>query len=159
MQKSSFDPIANKDACKLILGSLPGDRSLEMNEYYGHTQNRFWRVIATIFNESFPRDYREKQELLLRNKIAVWDVAHSAFRPGSLDSAIRNEMPNDINFFLIRHPKIQTICFNGKKAEAMYKKYFDKDTKKNYLSMPSTSPANAGCSMDQLITEWKKMLL
>lgn len=159
MQKSSFDPIANKDACKLILGSLPGDRSLEMNEYYGHTQNRFWRVIATIFNESFPRDYREKQELLLRNKIAVWDVAHSAFRPGSLDSAIRNEMPNDINGFLIRHPKIQTICFNGKKAEAMYKKYFDKDTKKNYLSMPSTSPANAGCSMDQLITEWKKMLL
>ncbi len=156
--KFSFAPIVGEDACVLVLGSIPGDRSLALNEYYGHPQNRFWRVLARICGQEVPLSYPEKREMLLRNGIALWDVAHKAFRPGSMDSDIRDETPNDIPALTATLPRLHTIAFNGKTAERLYDKYFPRLPNLRYLSMPSTSPANATFSLDRLCECWGKLM-
>lgn len=156
--KISFPPISDKDTQILILGSIPGDKSLELQEYYGHPRNRFWKVISNITCQEEPISYSAKKALLLKSKIGVWDVAHSAVRKGSLDSAIQNEAPNDILSFLSGHPDIKVIGFNGKKAEAMYDKYFKKMDGILYFSLPSTSPANASMRLERLCKIWKQLV-
>ncbi|MCM1532307.1 MAG: DNA-deoxyinosine glycosylase [Bacteroides sp.] len=156
--KFSFEPLAGKEARVLVLGSIPGDRSLELNEYYGHPQNRFWRMLACLCNETMPGTYPEKKELLLRNGIALWDVAHKAVRPGSMDSDIRNEAPNDIPALMASLPNLHTVAFNGKTAEKLYDKYFSRLPGIRYLPMPSTSPANARFTLDKLCACWGQML-
>ena len=101
--KKSFEPIANADTTILILGSMPGDKSLELGEYYGHSRNRFWKIISTITGNDLPLTYSDKKELLIRAKIGVWDVVHKANRKGSLDSAIKDEEPNDLESFIPNH--------------------------------------------------------
>ena len=157
--KFSFAPIVGKDARVLVLGSIPGDRSLALNEYYGHPQNRFWRVLARLCEQEVPRTYAEKREMLLRNGIALWDVAHQAFRPGSMDSDIRDEKPNDIPALAASLPQLHTIAFNGKTAERLHDKYFPRAANLRYLAMPSTSPANAAFSLEKLCACWEKMML
>jgi hypoxanthine-DNA glycosylase len=156
--KSSFDPITKKDIEILILGTLPGDKSIELQEYYGHSRNRFWKVIARITNNETPENYLDKIVLLSTSKIAVWDIAHKAIRKGSLDTAIFQEKPNDINGFIQNHPNLKVIGFNGKKAEALHDKYFERSDKIKYYSLPSTSPANAKFGMDKISEIWLKIL-
>lgn len=152
--KQSFLPLENATAEVLILGSIPGDRSIELQQYYGHPQNRFWRVIASVIGSELPLDYDARQQMLLVNRIALWDVARQADRVGSLDSAIRNEEPNDIKTFITQHPMLKIIAFNGKKAEQLYDKYFERSTHIKYLSLHSTSPANAACKINELQEKW-----
>ncbi|MDL2142718.1 DNA-deoxyinosine glycosylase [Flavobacterium tructae] len=155
MKSFSFPPISNKDAVILILGTMPGTKSLELNQYYGHSQNNFWKFMFVILKEDLSTDYETRKALLQKNNIAVWDVLQHCDRIGSLDSAIKNETPNDFETFLKQHPNITTILFNGQKAAAFFKKYVQ--LKKNYhlITLPSTSPANAGKSYESKLQEWK----
>ena len=156
--KISFAPIADPETKILILGTMPGEKSLALNEYYGHPQNRFWRTLAAITNQQIPSSYAEKKQLLSNAHIGVWDVAHKAHRIGSLDSAIKQEEPNDLKSFISAHKKLQVIGFNGKLAEKLYDKYFERVDTIRYVSLPSTSPANAGTGLEALCEKWKQLL-
>ena len=151
----------DNDSKILILGSMPGVKSLEEQQYYAHPQNRFWKVMGHICNEPNLQgfDYHIKLQILLNNNIALWDTIESCKREGSLDSNIQNEKPNDIKDLLKKHPNIQTICLNGNKSYSAFKKYFpDLLEKYNCHKMPSTSPANARYSLDILMREWTKIV-
>ncbi len=152
--KTSFPPITSPEIEILILGSIPGDLSIAENEYYGHPRNRFWRVLATLTNSETPKNYSDKKGLLLQNRIGLWDVAFKANRKGSLDSGIKNAVPNDIATLISQHPRLKIIGFNGRKAEALHDRFFDRQVDLRYWSLPSTSPANAGCSLDELCERW-----
>lgn len=156
--KASFAPISASDARVLILGSLPGDKSLELAQYYGHPQNRFWKILAEILGKALPQSYEDRKAFLLRSQIAVWDVAHTAQRKGSLDTAIFNEVPNELLPFIAQHPHLHTIGFNGQKAEKLYDKYFDRVEGIRYLSLPSTSPANCRIRFDDMCAHWRELM-
>ena len=158
----SFNPSIDNDSKILILGSMPGVKSLEAHQYYAHPQNRFWKVMGAICNEpnltNF--DYEIKLKTLLDKKIAIWDTIKSCKRDGSLDVNIQSEIPNNIRKLLNEYPNIQTICLNGNKSYSAFKKYFsDLLEKYSCYKMPSTSPANAKYSLDVLINEWAKIVL
>lgn len=155
MKSYSFAPISSPDSKLLILGTMPGTKSLELNQYYGHSQNNFWKFLFMIFKEDFSADYETKKALLLKNKIALWDVLQYCDRVGSLDSAIKNEIANDFENFLIQHPNIETIFFNGQKAAAFFKKYVHLQKNYTLITLPSTSPANAGKTFQSKLDEWK----
>ena len=157
----SFKPSIDEHSTVLILGSMPGVKSLEEQQYYAHPQNRFWKVMASICNEPklYEFAYDLKLKTLLKNNIALWDTIKSCKREGSLDSDIQNETPNDIKGLLKNYSNIKTICLNGNKSYSAFKKYFpDLLEKYNCHKMPSTSPANARYSLDILIKEWSKVL-
>lgn len=156
--KTSFDPISNADTTILILGTMPGDKSLELGEYYGHSRNRFWKIISTITDNDLPITYTDKKALLLKTKIGIWDVAHKANRKGSLDSAIEDEEPNDLDSFIARHKNLKVIGFNGTKSQALFDKYFDRQSDLKYISLPSTSPANTGIDFDNICKQWRQLL-
>ncbi|MGC4042075.1 MAG: DNA-deoxyinosine glycosylase [Flavobacterium sp.] len=155
MKIQSFPSLSNPKAKVLILGTMPGEMSLALNEYYGHPRNHFWKLLSTIFNEPAPAEYALKKEMLQRNGIAVWDVLQACERQGSLDSAIIKEVPNDFTSFLEAHPSIELIVFNGQKAAAFFKKHVRIDKEYNFVTLPSTSPANASKSFEQKLSEWK----
>lgn len=157
----SFKPSIDNESKILILGSMPGIKSLEEQQYYAHPQNRFWKVMGNICNE--PKlselDYETKLKTLLNNNIALWDTIKSCKREGSLDSDIQNEKPNDIRKLLKTYPNIETICLNGNKSYSAFKKYFPVLFEKYACHrMPSTSPANARYSLNILIKEWFKII-
>lgn len=156
--KQSFAPLSTPESRILVLGSLPGDTSLLLNEYYGHPRNRFWKVISEITGYRFPGSYDEKKALLAQTRIAVWDVAHKAVRKGSLDTAIEQEEPNNLEPFILAHRNLKTVAFNGQKAEKLFDKYFDRKPDIRYLSLPSTSPANAAISFENLCKAWSRLL-
>lgn len=157
----SFKPSIDNESKILILGSMPGIKSLEEQQYYAHQQNRFWKVMGNICNE--PKlselDYETKLKTLLNNNIALWDTIKSCKREGSLDSDIQNEKPNDIRKLLKTYPNIETICLNGNKSYSAFKKYFPVLFEKYACHrMPSTSSANARYSLNILIKEWSKII-
>lgn len=154
MKSFSFAPITSQNANILILGTMPGTKSLELNQYYGHNQNNFWKFMFTILKEDFSNDYQTRRVLLQKNNIAVWDVLQFCDRIGSLDSAIKNEIANDFETFLTEHPNIKTILFNGQKAAAFFKKYVHLKKDYHLITLPSTSPANAGKSFNSKLEEW-----
>jgi hypoxanthine-DNA glycosylase len=154
MLKQSFLPIYHENAKFLILGSLPGDKSLEEQQYYAHPQNRFWKLLFTIMNKPFEHGYKERIQLLEDHQIALWDTCASATRMGSMDNAILEEVPNDIMGLLTNIPSIRTIIFNGKKAHELYDKYHTRVPDIAYHSLPSTSPANAQFSFERLEAAW-----
>lgn len=156
--KTSFPPILNLNATILILGSMPGDMSLELQEYYGHPRNRFWKVISAITSMAITNSYEDKKQLLHQSNIALWDVVQQATRKGSLDTAIKNEKPNELDRFLEQHKQLHTIAFNGKKAEALFDKYFTRRATIKYFSLPSTSPANAGIDFEGICKLWQKIV-
>ncbi|MEA9415444.1 DNA-deoxyinosine glycosylase [Flavobacterium sp. PL02] len=158
MESYSFDPISSPNASVLILGTMPGIKSLELGQYYGHKQNNFWKILFTVFNEDFTDVYEAKKEILIKNNIALWDVLKYCDRVGSLDSTIKNEITNDFDTFLKQHPDIKTILFNGQKAAAFFKKYIKVSDDYKLITLPSTSPANAGKSFDSKLNEWKIIL-
>lgn len=153
----SFKPSIDNNSKVLILGSMPGVKSLKEQQYYAHPQNRFWKVLGQICNVNTLQelDYSQKLTILLQNNIALWDTIKSCKREGSLDSDIQNEIPNNIKKLLKKYPNIENICLNGNKSYSAFKKYFpDLLQKYNCYRMPSTSPANAKYSLDRLVQEW-----
>lgn len=155
MKSFSFAPISTNDSEILILGTMPGTKSLELNQYYGHNQNNFWKFMFAILKEDFSNDYETRKALLQKNKIALWDVLQYCDRIGSLDSAIKNEIANDFEAFLKHHPNIKAILFNGQKAHTFFKKYVRLEKTYQLVTLPSTSPANTGKSFDSKLSEWK----
>ncbi|UIR57207.1 DNA-deoxyinosine glycosylase [Sphingobacterium sp. SRCM116780] len=158
MIKQCFLPLENQDIRLLILGSLPGDKSLQEQQYYAHPQNRFWKLMKLIFNVAEIHSYTDKLDLLLEHHIGLWDVCAQAQRKGSMDLDIIDEEPNDLDVFLADHPHIHTIIFNGQKAQKVFDKYFKKNPNYRYFTLPSTSPANAQYSLEKLLQEWRTVL-
>ena len=156
--KKSFEPISDSETMILILGTIPGDKSLELQEYYGNARNRFWKIISTITNNEFPLNYTDKKKLLLKTKIGVWDVAHKADRKGSLDSAIKNEEPNDLKDFIAKHKNLKVIGFNGTKSEILFNKYFGREKHIKYILLPSTSQANTKIDFENSCEIWRQIL-
>jgi len=151
---SSFPPIVDHESQVLILGSVPGVKSLEKQEYYGHPQNKFWKIIFELFDENFTENYDEKIEILKKNKIAVWDVIDTCERKGSLDSEIRNEEANDIENLLQKHPNIRAVFCNGGKALKNLNKILNKNSEIPVYLLPSTSPLHT-ISFDRKLEKWK----
>ena len=141
----------------LILGSFPSVRSREMAYFYGHPQNRFWRVLATLFEEPFPETKEEREAFLLRHRIAAWDVIASCTITGSSDSSIRDVRTNDLKPIL-RGAPIRQIFVNGKKAAELYRKYLLPELGREAVCLPSTSPANAAWSLEKLVAAWRQIL-
>ncbi|WP_433831907.1 DNA-deoxyinosine glycosylase [Flavobacterium anhuiense] len=154
MKSFSFAPISTPKSKILILGTMPGTKSLELNQYYGHNQNNFWKFMFQILGESFSNDYEIRKNLLIKNRVALWDVLQFCDRVGSLDSAIKNEIANDFEQFLAAHPQIESIIFNGQKAAAFFKKYVKLTKEYKTFTLPSTSPANASKTFQGKLEEW-----
>lgn len=153
----SFSPIINHQSKILILGSIPGVKSLEKQQYYAHPQNRFWKLIGLLcnYNNLSDLEYDNKLNILLNNKLALWDVIKSCERKGSMDSDILNESPNNFDLLLKKYPNIEKICFNGNKAYNAFKKYFPEFLLNyNHFVLPSTSPANARFRIENLYDIW-----
>ena len=155
MKKYSFSPISQSDARVLILGTMPSEQSLALQQYYGHPRNAFWKIIFSVFETPFATDYEQRKSLLVNNRIALWDVLEACVREGSLDSTIEQEVPNDFDSFLKAHPHIQTIYFNGQKAAKFFKQYVAVTGTYKLITLPSTSPANAGMSFEKKLLEWE----
>lgn len=148
-----IDPVYDKNSKVLILGSFPSVKSREAMFFYGHPQNRFWKVLAAVFDEKLPQTTEEKRMLLLRNGAALWDVIASCEIEGSSDSSIKNVVPNDLTEILAS-ADIGQIFVNGKTALKYYNKYLKELIGKEAICLPSTSPANAAWKMDSLIEAW-----
>ncbi|MGQ2985340.1 DNA-deoxyinosine glycosylase [Flavobacterium sp.] len=155
----SFDPVVNDDSKILILGTMPGEKSLELQEYYGNRGNQFWKLLFTLFNEELTQDYDLKLDLLKRHRIAVWDVLAGCEREGSLDSNIKKEIPNDLEGFYERHANIRHVFFSSKNAAAYYDKYVGRKQGIAYGTLPSPSGANATKSFAEKLAEWKQKIL
>ena len=153
----SFEPVYDKDSEILILGTLPSVKSRENNFYYGHKQNRFWKVLATLLKEPVPETIEEKKAMLLAHRIALWDVIQSCDIKGSSDSSIKNVQPTDIGMILEK-TNITRIYANGNKAGQLYKRYQFPVTGIEAMVLPSTSPANAAWSLERLCEVWHVIL-
>ncbi|MBN2878482.1 MAG: DNA-deoxyinosine glycosylase [Clostridia bacterium] len=146
-------PLYDKNSNILILGSFPSVKSREAQFFYGHPQNRFWKVIAAVFESEVPSTIEEKRNFLLSNGIAVWDVIGSCEITGSADSSIKNVSANDLSE-IIRNSNIGKIYTNGKTSYNLYNKYIKDRIMREAIYLPSTSPANAQYSLEKLIEEW-----
>ena len=149
-----FEPVFDAKCRVLILGSLPSVKSRQNDFYYGHPQNRFWRVLAAVLGEPVPRTIADKKRLLLTHHIALWDVLASCEITGSADSSIKNAVPNDLSAIL-SSANIRRIYTNGKTSKNYYKRFSEEITGRGSVCLPSTSPANAAWSLDRLINAWK----
>ena len=151
-------PVWNKNSRVLILGSFPSVKSRENGFFYGHRQNRFWKVLAAVFDFPVPETIEEKKQLLLENNIALWDVIAACDITGSADSSIRNVKPNDI-LPIIMKSKITAVFVNGNTAAKLYEKYLFPETKVKATALPSTSPANARFTLEMLKEKWSVIKL
>ena len=149
-----FEPVFDENSKVLILGTFPSVKSRENQFYYGHPQNRFWKVIAGLTESEVPQTIEEKKKLLLEHGIAIWDVIESCDIIGSSDSSIKNVVPNDIDD-IVKKSHIERIFTNGKKADELYKKYIEQTVGISAECLPSTSPANAVWTLEKLCEEWK----
>lgn len=146
-------PLYQKDSKILILGSFPSIKSREGMFFYHHPQNRFWKVISSVYQLPIPHTVEEKKALLMSCKIAVWDVIKSCEITGSADSSIKNVVPNDLSVIL-EVADIKNIITNGNTAHQLYGKYIYPQTRLEAIKLPSTSPANASYSLERLIKAW-----
>ncbi len=152
-----FGPICSGESQILILGSFPSVKSREQNFFYGHPQNRFWKVIAALYREEVPTTVEEKKELILRNGLALWDSVASCVTTGSADASIREVQANDLRVILDQCP-IRRICCNGRTSWQLYEKRIRPQTGLEALCLPSTSPANAQWTLPKLIKAWSVIL-
>ena len=152
----SFAPLLPAAPRLLILGSMPSVQSLKQQQYYGHPRNRFWPLIAALFDGDAGAPYPQRVAHLLAHRLALWDVLASCVRPGSADAAIRNdsEVPNRIDQLLAQNPGITRLYFNGAAAETSFHRHFPKLEGLTTQRLPSTSPANAAWSLERLIEAW-----
>ena len=137
----NFEPIFNKNTNVLILGTMPSPKSREVGFYYSHPQNKFWRILADLFEECVPQTNQQKKQFLLSHKIGLWDVLKSCSIDGADDSSIKNTEPNDLRYILDK-ADIRAIFTTGKKAQSLYKKYFANKINIPCFALPSSSPAN-----------------
>ena len=149
-----FPPLFDEQSRVLILGSFPSVKSRENMFYYGHRQNRFWRVIAAVFGEQVPETIPEKTQLILSRHLALWDSIGRCEIYGSADASIRGAEANDLRIIL-DHAPIQKICCNGRKAWEIYTRLIEPTTGRPAECLPSTSPANASWSVERLIEAWR----
>lgn len=152
--KHPFPPLYDKNSKILILGSFPSVKSREQLFFYGHKQNRFWKVISAVFDSPTPKSIEEKRVFLLNNNIALWDVIASCEITGSSDSSIKNVIANDLSE-IFKNADIKQIFVNGKTAEKYYNKFTKYTINRDAICLPSTSPANAAWSVERLIQSWK----
>ena len=146
-----FDAFFDKDSRVLILGTIPSPKSREQGFYYGHPQNRFWKVLADVLGDDVPQTVKERKDFLTRHNIALWDVLESCEIKGASDVSIRNARPNDMNRILKdEDTNIQAIFVAGTKAAKLYKKLCLPTCGVEAIQLPSTSPANCGCSDEKL---------
>lgn len=153
----TFMPVYDENSKLLILGSFPSVKSREQGFYYGHPQNRFWKVLAEVCGCEVPQTTEDKKRMLLANHIAIWDVIDSCDIIGSSDSSIKNVVPADIAGILSK-TKITRIFANGKTAGKLYQKFSEESTGIKAVVLPSTSPANAACTLEKLVEAWKTEL-
>ena len=153
-QIHNIEPIWDCNSRILLLGSFPSVKSREMAFFYGHPQNRFWKVIANIYEEELPKTIDEKKEMLLKHKIAIWDVIKSCDIIGSADNSIKNVVPNNLDI-IFKNANIENIYVNGNQALNLYNKYLLPIIKIKATLLPSTSPANATYSFEKLCTIWQ----
>jgi hypoxanthine-DNA glycosylase len=156
-----FPPIGHADAHTLILGSMPSRESLARQKYYAHPRNSFWPILTRLFGIS-TTDYGELTRQAAERGVAIWDVLQACVRHGSLDRDIddRSIVTNDFRAFFEQHPGITRVFFNGAKAEAVYRKHVlpalpESGSRIILQRLPSTSPANAGMTMEQKIEKWR----
>ena len=152
-----FGPLFGPDSRVLILGSFPSVKSREQNFFYGHPQNRFWKVVSALFGQEPPLTIPEKKELILSHGLALWDSIASCVITGSSDASIREVRPNDLRIILDSAP-IERIYCNGRKSHEMYEKYILPSLGREAACLPSTSPANAAWSLEKLIAAWSVIL-
>ena len=149
-----IEPIYDKDSKILILGSFPSVKSREANFFYHHPQNRFWRVLAAVYQDTVPEEIADKKAFLKRHQIALWDVIASCNIKGSSDSSISDVEVNDLNM-IIANSSVKHIYTNGNLADKLYHRYFDTIIDLPVTKLPSTSPANAAYSLDKLLSYWR----
>ncbi len=147
-------PIYDKNSKILILGSFPSQKSREQMFFYGHPQNRFWKVLAMIFECEVPETIDKKRNFLINRNIALWDVIASCDIVGSSDSSIKNVVNNDLSVIL-SSADIKRIFVNGRTAEKFYNKYIRDSIQREAICLPSTSPANAAWSLERLAEAWE----
>lgn len=153
----TFEPVYDRNSRILVLGSLPSVKSREQNFYYGHPQNRFWKVIAQLTGWQIPETIEDKKKMLFANGIAIWDVIAECDIIGSSDSSIKNVVVNDFEEILKEAP-IQKVYANGAKSYELYQKYAFEKTRREIIKLPSTSPANAAWNIERLCEVWKVLL-
>ena len=157
---TSFAPVADRSAQILILGSMPGEKSLNAGQYYAHPRNGFWKIMGQILSFDPDIAYDVRLAALVRADIALWDVMHTCVRKGSLDAAIeaRSIIANDFQAFFRAHPFITRVCFNGATAERCYQTHVMPvlpPSATQYLRLPSTSPAHASLSLEAKAMAWR----
>jgi len=161
MHAKGFPPIADAHAKILILGSLPGQVSLQRRQYYAQPHNAFWKIMGRLFRAGPELPYDERAQRLVGQGIALWDVCAAAQRPGSLDASIvpSSVVPNDFAAFIESHPRIHLICFNGAKAADLYRRAVLRTLPTalrpiGYATLPSTSPAHAAMTFEEKFARW-----
>ena len=152
-----FGPLYDASSRILILGSFPSVKSREQNFFYGHPQNRFWRVVSELLDEALPQTIPEKRKMLLSHHIALWDTIASCTVTGSSDASIKDVVPNDLSKIL-EEADIRQIYCNGRASWSLYEKFIRPVTGRSAVKLPSTSPANAAWSLPRLKEAWKVIL-
>ena len=147
-------PLYDEHSRVLVLGSFPSIKSREAMFFYGHPQNRFWRLLALLCGEPEPKTVEEKKRLALSHGVAMWDSIHSCTIVGSSDSSVRDVVPNDLSVIL-ENSRVEKIFCNGALSHRMYMKHIYPNTGIAAVKLPSTSPANAAFSLDRLAKCWK----
>ncbi len=157
--KKAFAPIVNRECEILILGTMPGEKSLELQQYYGNRGNQFWKLLFTMFNREISHDYNDRLNLIKEYNIALWDVLEFCERVGSLDSNIKNEKPNNFELFYTKYPNIKYVFFSSKNAAAYYERYVGRKSHIVYEILPSPSGANATKSFNEKLDIWSEKIL
>ena len=152
-----FGPLFNESSRVLILGSFPSVKSREQQFFYGHPQNRFWKVLAALYQQDVPVTVDQKKALILENHLALWDSVASCVITGSSDASIREVRANDLSVIL-DNSAVQKIFCNGKTSWQMYEKWIRPATGREAVCLPSTSPANAQWTLNRLIDAWSVIL-
>lgn len=153
--KKAFPPLVFPNSKVLILGSMPGERSLALQQYYGHPGNQFWKLLFAVFAEPFSADYGKRVELLKTHRIALWDVLSHCEREGSSDAKIKNEIPNDFDRFYADNPQIRHVFFDSLTVKRFYKKYIGERHEVSYHSLPSPSGQYASMSFGDKLEQWQ----
>ncbi len=153
----NIPPLFDENSKVLLLGSIPSPKSREIGFFYGHPQNRFWKVLPAIFGEPVPKTIEEKRKLCLEHNVALWDTIRSCEIAGASDTSIKNAVPNDIRW-LLKITKIERIFSTGGKSAQLYRKLIEPDTGIPITQLPSTSPANAAWSLERLIEAYRVIL-
>jgi hypoxanthine-DNA glycosylase len=157
MLKFALPPLVHPDSRILILGTMPGERSIALQQYYGNKGNHFWKILYTVLNETFSNAYEDRKSLLKKHKIALWNTLASCEREGSRDDKITNATVNDFEAFYKAYPRIQFVFFESMAAAKLYQQYAYKKEQLIYTTLPSTSALNARIPLEEKIHQWGQL--